>query len=163
MSDEGRMSDEELLALGRRALQALPDAPAELQRRAEAIWPERPGLLQRILAFVALDSWAEPLPALRSDAPLGRQLLFTTEFRDIDLRVVPGPDGWTLEGQVLGPVDGGSVSLRSAGEPIADGPLDDLGTFRLSGLAEGRYQLLLYFATDRVELPELDVRPRDAQ
>jgi hypothetical protein len=163
MSDEGGMSDEELLALGRRALRALPDAPAELQRRAQAIWPQRPGLLQRVLGIVALDTWATPLPALRSDESLGRQLLFTAESRDIDLRIVPGPDGWTLEGQVLGPAEGGSVGLRSAGEPIADGLLDELGAFRLSGLAEGRYRLTLYFATDRVELPELDVRPRDAQ
>jgi hypothetical protein len=163
MSDEGRLSDDELLALGRRALRALPDAPAELQRRAAAIWPKRPGLVQRIRALVALDSWSAPLPALRSGAPEGRQLLFTTDSRDIDLRILPGPDGWTLEGQVLGPAEDGSVGLRSAGVPVADGLLDDLGTFRLTGLAEGRYQLVLYFATDSVELPELDVRPRDTQ
>jgi len=163
MSDEGQFPDDELVALGRRAMTSLPDAPAALRRRAEGIWPRRPGLIQRISAMVSLDSWAAPLPALRSDAQAGRQLLLTTETRDIDLRIMPDGNGWAIEGQVLGPAEDGSVGLCSAGAQIAATQLDDLGSFRLTGLADGRYQLVLYFPTERVELPELEAGPRPPQ
>jgi len=161
MSDESRWTDLELVAAGKRAMRELPDAPAALLRRAEAIFPQAPGLLRRIHALLSVDSWATPLPALRSGAAAARQLLFTTELRDIDLRILPGESGWTLEGQVLGPADAASLNLQRDGGQLALLELDELGAFHIGGLPDGSYELVFYFQDERVELPALDVRERD--
>jgi hypothetical protein len=161
MSDETQRLERELVAAGKRALRELPDAPAAMLRRAEAIFPAAPGLLRRIQALLSIDSWATPLPALRSSAGGARQLLYTSETRDIDLRIVPGASGWTLEGQVLGPADEASLNVQRDGEQLALVALDELGAFHLDGLGDGSYELVLYFRDERLELPRLDIRERD--
>lgn len=158
MSDDARLSDLELIAACRRALRELPDAPERMIRRAESIWPGSGSLLTRTRALLSIDSWSSPLPALRSGSIQTRQLLFTTEMRDIDVRIAPGEGAWVIEGQVLGPADGGTLSVLHDGDQVATAELDELGTFRVEGLAAGRYQLVVCFANERVELPDVDVQ-----
>lgn len=158
MSDKPRLSDLDLIAACRRALRELPEAPEPMIRRAESIWPGSGSLLMRTRALLSIDSWSNPLPALRSGSFQTRQLLFTTEMRDIDVRITPGGGAWTIEGQVLGPADGGSLSVLRDGDQVAMVELDELGTFHVEGLAAGRYQLVVYFANERVELPDVDVQ-----
>jgi hypothetical protein len=163
MNDDPSADDAALILAGRRALSALPDAPEWRVLQAEAIWrplPARPAsLLARIRAVLSFDSWASPAPALRSAAaPGARQLLFTAEGRDIDLRLASAGDGWVLEGHVLGPGDGGTVELTSAdSEPPRVLPLDELGSFRYDGLAAGTVHLRLCFTGEEVELPPVQL------
>ena len=167
------LSDDELLARLPRAA-ALADAPPNWVQRAVAAWQAPPGarvaeavdgLRRRVEAWLSFDSWASaPLAAgLRSTGSATRQLVFSAEGRDVDLRIVPAAGmQFTLSGQVLGPDETGTVALVpevAAGDPGAarQVPLDALGEFHLSEVEPGRYQLALQLADQDVVLPAFDV------
>lgn len=161
------LSDEALARLARRAERELPDAPPWLVSSVFAMWtaPSKvPPLGQRILAVLGFDSWAaQPSPALRSTLPAARQLLFTAQGRDVDLRLSPidpagrPPTRFAVAGQVLGPGEGGTASLSRAGEPIGDAALDEFGEFRFADLPAGAYVITVRFGEDEIVLPEVDV------
>ena len=155
MSDEQTAPDDALLAAGRAAMRALPDAPAAWLRRAEAIWPAT-GIVDLVRAVLSLDSWADVLPAVRAGGSPSRQLLFTTNARDVDVRIVQDAQGWTLEGQVLGPTEGGSLDVLSDGMPVHFIEFDDIGAFHIEGVVAGRYDVVLDFPDERMLL-SLDI------
>lgn len=175
-------SPDPLLALSDEALAqrlpqaaALPDAPPAWRARAVAAWrtPVTLGALrQRLLAVLSFDSWATaPLAAgLRSTGSATRQLVFSAEGRDVDLRITPQGTQFAIRGQVLGPDERGSVALAcEAPEAPAQQPpqqqcmLDDLGEFHLGSVAAGRYSLRLLLPGHEILLPPFDVgvQPRD--
>jgi hypothetical protein len=155
----------------RRALRALPDAPALLQRAAIGLWPGPTdavtlagsvrALWGRVAAVLAFDSWAAPALAtgMRSLRSPTRQLLYRAGSRDIDLRIAPADRAWSLAGQVLGSDEPGRVELTrlDAGAEARGTPLDAVGEFRLDGVASGIYSLTLYTGADEVLLPPFDV------
>ncbi|MFO1341056.1 MAG: hypothetical protein U1F53_23020 [Burkholderiaceae bacterium] len=178
------MTPDPLLALGDDALgarlaraAALPDAPPAWQQRALAAWrapAAGPSALaqaveagRRFLASLAFDSWAQaPLAAgLRSAAASPtRQLVFSTEGRDVDLRIAPAAPGYTVSGQILGPEESGTAVLRPAGAPAGtdassalQATVDPLGEFRLAAVAPGRYELRLLLGRDELVLPPFEV------
>lgn len=160
------LTDDELAAAARRAVQALPDAPASWVQRAIDLVPVESLVtqaLRRLQAVLSFDSWAQPAPALgmRSAGDELRHLLYSVEGRDIDLRIAPAAGGWSLVGQVLGPDDSGVAELAPAGgEAPHQAALDDMGEFRIDGLASGRYVLTLRLAGDEILLPALEVGQR---
>ena len=107
--------DDDLLAAGRRALRELPDAPEWMILRAEALGAPRaapaaaPSLLRRVQAALSVDSWAGAVPVLRGAAGT-RQLLFSAAEYDVDLRIAPAGQAWSIAGQVLGPDDAAQVN-----------------------------------------------------
>lgn len=199
-------------ALGRRAARALaelPDAPASWVAAAIAQWPAasvpasvvRPAPLdawlaglRRVLATLRFDSAAQPALALgmRGGRAATRQLLFSAEGYDLDLRLTPDATGpsWQLDGQVLGPegpmrvaltTTGGAVpgdptgpagSARPSAPPTsADAPtapqglateVDELGEFHFQGLEGGRWRLQLQLPQLLVDLPPIELDARPA-
>jgi hypothetical protein len=166
------LADEALLAR-LPAAAALPDAPADWVMRATAVWQAPLGarlagaaeaVRQQVQAWLRFDSWAgAPLAAgLRSaGASATRQLIFSAEGRDVDLRIAPSGEAFLLSGQVLGPDGAGSVllALADAGTDRAarQAALDELGEFQLAGVPAGRYRLSLLLASDELLLPAFDV------
>jgi hypothetical protein len=169
------LSDEALAASLPHAA-ALPDAPAAWRARALAAWRApvtlaslAAGVRQHIQAVLSFDSWATaPLAAgLRSTGSATRQLVFSAEGRDVDLRISPQGAQFAIRGQVLGPDETGSVAL--APEPAAAAApedqaeatqacaLDGLGEFHLGSVAPGRYCLRLRLPEHEVVLPPFDV------
>lgn len=155
---------------------ALRSAPAAMIQSALALFPARTPVQQAVdaarawaQAVLSFDSWsgaphAAGVRGLPSDS---RQLVFTAQGRDIDLRIVPSAGRFLLSGQVLGPDDAGQVELQheaAAAEAGAPAPrtasLDTLGGFRLDAVPPGRYRLTLMLAGDRVQLPAIDVGAR---
>ena len=175
MKSIDRLSDEELTDLAA-AASRLPDAPTEWVDAAMALWKvaprpaERataPTLLTRIAAALSFDSWATPPLALgmRSMALDTRHLLYSAQGRDIDVRVTPAADRFSLAGQILGPDETGEVELAGTGEGAsATGTwitkLDSLGEFRLDGLDRGTYQLTLRMGGDEIVLPPIVIGER---
>lgn len=168
MTPTDESNDDAFTGQLRRAVRALPDAPASLQRRAIGLWPQVGALdgvgaaVRRIVASLSFDSWAAPAPslAMRSAASSTRQLLFTAPGRDVDLRVVAARVGFTLSGQVLGPDESGAtveMQAEPAGQPPVRVALDDLGAFRFNGVPRGTYRLTLRVGADQIELPPLDI------
>lgn len=164
--------DTAALEQGLRASRVLEDAPEQAIQRVIGLWQRTPraavaappGLLQRLVAVLDFDSdTAAPLAfGQRSGGGATRQLLFSTETNDFDLRIepagAPGGDRWVLSGQVLGAEAYGQVAVAGAdGRPVAEAPISDLGEFRLQPLQTGRYAVTLRAAGREVVLPVFDV------
>jgi hypothetical protein len=164
-----QLSDDEWLQLVRRAV-SMPNAPAELLQSALALWrqggPAATSALppRRWLAVLSFDSWATApvlagMRALRSEV---RQLLYTAQDIDIDLRIAPKADHFTLSGQLLGSdADAGIELAVLAGpdekEPLRVTRLDELGEFVLDGVPGGTYMLTVRVGADEVVLAPIEI------
>jgi anti-sigma factor RsiW len=142
------------------------DAPHDLVAgvvrmfRARRAQVSEPGLLRRLVAALTFDSSSlTPAFGVRSgQAAPARQLLFSAGDFDVDLRLAPGSEGWTVSGQVLGPCPGGEIELTAAGRTTARASLNELCEFTLSPVPEGSYALRLRLDETEIEIPELSLR-----
>lgn len=173
MTHPSSLPDDELARLARRAVDALPDAPADSIQRAIALWPaptpQQPSPLREavasgwrlVQAVLRYDSAvASPLAlGLRGGAAGGptRHLLFSAEGRDIDLRVTASRDRFAIMGQVLGPDEAGRIELHDDDGHRAGAELDELGGFVLDDLPPGRYRMSLRAGGDEVALPPIEL------
>lgn len=168
--------DDELARQLRRAA-GLPDAPTALIKAATDLMPAPSrvrlsevanAVLRLVTAVLSFDSWAQPPAALgmRAAPSETRHLLFSAQGRDIDLRISPAAEHFTLSGQILGPDESGAIELASqTGSGVAAAEahvaaLDDLGEFRLDGVRTGTYRLTLRVGADRIVLPPIEVGAR---
>jgi hypothetical protein len=167
------LSDDEWTALVPRVV-AMPDAPPRWVQDALELWRlQRPTqrsqpLLQRWVAVLSFDSWAgAPLAAgMRALPSEVRQMVFAAEACDIDLRIAPAAERFTLSGQLLGPGAEGSVELAALGSggemPRRSVALDALSEFRIDGVSSGTYVLTVRLGSDEIVLPPIGVGlPRD--
>lgn len=143
------------------------DAPPDLLSGAIRMFRTRPvaerapeGRLRRLIAALTFDSSSlTPAFGVRSgQAAPARQLLFCAGGMDIDLRLAPGSDGWTVSGQVLGPCTKGRVEMsgttQESAMPAAS-ELNELCEFILPPMPPGNYTLRLHLNDLEVEIPEL--------
>lgn len=167
----GPHSSDEELAAALQASRVMHDAPEALVQRALNLWttlPQHlpraatapPAGLRRLLATLAFDSLglAPQAAGLRSGAAATvRQLLYTAEGRDIDLRIAPAEDGqhWVVSGQVLGPELGGRAALRPADDEAAGQALawNELAEFHFAPVPAGPCTLVLSSDGWTLELP----------
>ncbi|MDO9095869.1 MAG: carboxypeptidase-like regulatory domain-containing protein [Rubrivivax sp.] len=156
------------IELSLRSSRRLEGAPEHVIQRAIATWMPRhqaaaaPGPVARLLAVLTFDSGAaSPLAfGTRSAGGTTRQMLFSAQGHDVDLRVSPagGPqaDHWLLSGQVLGPEARGAVALTDAlGETVGETTLDELGEFRLPAITPGQYTVTLRLGISEIVLPSI--------
>jgi hypothetical protein len=159
-------SDEELERQLRES-RHLIDAPEHVIQRGIAVFARNPqqagqGWLQRLAAVLSFDSGAaSPLAfGMRSSGGAVRQLLYSVEGRDIDLRIVPGQatQTFSLSGQVLGPDALGVVTIEreGSGERI-EVALNELGEFQLPPVAPGTYKLTLELTDMAIDLPMVNI------
>jgi anti-sigma factor RsiW len=114
-------------------------------------------LIQRIIATLQFDSMQMPLAyGTRSRHFSARQLLFSADPYDIDLRITSHGDTWSLEGQVLGPCTGGQARLTNTLLRI-ETPLNDLCEFVLPRVPTGAYRLELQLGTTVIEAHQVEV------
>jgi len=158
------LTDEEIARLLRDESRQ-SDAPEHLIRRALGVYRRRaeaqPGLLERIVAMLTFDSAAtSPLAmGVRGTAAPARQLLFSAEGRDIDLRIASAPgtgSEFELSGQVLGPDLDGTISLEGAGGQWTT-QLNELAEFSFEAVPAGHYTLTLQLQGAIVVLPALQL------
>jgi hypothetical protein len=160
------LTDDALIDLGR-ASRCMEDAPAGVVERAFAIWRPRtatPGMMQRLTALLRFDDWAtQAAPALRSARPRVRQMIFSADEVDVDLRIEPAPASqpaaWVLRGQVLGVPTTCTVALLDAGDRARTTTCDEFGAFVLDDVPAGSYRLSIEAVDTRVDLPAFDVGP----
>ena len=146
-----------------RASRGLIDAPEHVIHRALALYSrqraaEQPGLLRRLAAVLTFDSGAaSPLAfGMRSSGGAVRQLLFSVEGRDVDLRIAPAAQAqsFSLSGQILGPDSLGIVVMEpEAGGERREVALSELGEFQLPPVTAGIYKLTLELADMAIDLP----------
>ena len=119
-----------------------------------------PSLLRRIVAALSFDSSTNMAPAfgVRSGQATARQLLYSAEESDIDLRISSQDDQWIVAGQVLGQdCVGGRVEIEGE-SGLAVVALNELCEFTLPPLPPGSYTLRLLLRNAEVEIPQLELR-----
>lgn len=144
---------------------SIESAPAELVKYAKSIFRQpfasaKPSALSRILAALTFDSLtAAPAYGLRSQAGSGRQLVYSTEAVDIDVRVSEENDEWHIAGQVPGLLcTGGQVDLE--GDNFSSkAQLNELCEFAFSSVPEGTYKLAIHLPDVIIEIPPLELGP----
>lgn len=131
------------------------DAPPALIARAVAIFRARvaepaPSLFQRLVAVLSFENTTlTPALGLRSSGSGERQMIFTANEYDVDLRMAAGEAGWVISGQLLGAAEiSGAATLTSdaISQTVA---LSKELTFAFPPVVAGRYVLTLRF--DQIE------------
>ena len=160
--------DDDALARALHRSRVLEDAPEALIQRSIDLFRARPraaaaavpaGLRHRLAAVLSVDSAGAVATGLRSGQGGGpaqtRQLLFTADGRDIDLRLQPASDGthWRVSGQVLGPDLKGTATLLAGGYS-AEVAWTDLAEFSFDQVPAGPCSLALYAPDWELVLPD---------
>jgi anti-sigma factor RsiW len=138
------------------------DAPVQVVNRAVDLFrmrraPDLSGVRQRLSAELRFDSWRTlQRLGLRGSARTERQLLFSVEGFDVDVRITHSGEAWTVAGQVLGPDRAGVVALTSAGNMV-QGVLNELSEFKFSVVSPGAYTLVVDLPSVEIEIAGLEV------
>jgi hypothetical protein len=142
------------------------DAPEHVIQRAFSAWKPKvaakPSLAHRIFATLKFDSLAiSPIAmGVRSVSSSSRQVLFSAEGRDIDVRIAPlsksGKIAFSVSGQVLGPDESGSVSLENAANQWSSN-LNELSEFQIDEVPAGKYEMTVSLGDTVIVLPKIDV------
>jgi hypothetical protein len=99
-----------------------------------------------------------PAFGVRSGQATSRQLLYSAEESDIDLRISSQDDQWIVAGQLLGrDCVGGRVEIEGE-RGLAVAALDELCEFMLPPVPSGNYTLRLRLQDAEVELPQLELK-----
>jgi hypothetical protein len=141
------------------------DAPRDVLTYAITIFSRRedsrqPSTLRRIVGALSFDSSANLVPAfgVRSGQATSRQLLYSAEENDIDLRITPEDENWIVAGQVLGQdCVGGRIEIEGKSGSAA-AAFNEACEFTLPPVAAGTYTLRLQLGNAEVEIPQLELR-----
>jgi hypothetical protein len=138
-------------------------APAGLVEYAKSLFrgvriTRKPSLVAQVLASLAFDSLiVAPGFGLRSGASAGRQLIYSTEMADIDLRVSLQSGEWEIAGQILGSSHSeGEVNLKSD-DFSASAKLNELSEFAFQSVPRGTYRMFVHLPDVEIETPPLEV------
>ena len=160
-----------------RAQEAPPDA---VLLRAMAVWRPRTApaaaagplvraasaLVRRLQAALQHDTGltAQPAPGLRTAALATRQLLYSCDGIDIDLRIQPPSDGsangWQVSGQLLGPLGTGQATLQ-CGNWSSSTSWNELCEFNFGPVPDGLCLLLLQGTDWDAEIGPFDLHGQD--
>jgi hypothetical protein len=139
------------------------DAPPELLKEAIAVFRRRKGsassALRRIVAALSFDSLTlTPAFGVRSAPASSRQLLYTAEETDIDLRITGHDDKWVVSGQVLGQDCSGGLVEIEAEQGSAAATLNDECEFTLPAVSGASCSIRLRLNNLTVEIPQLELK-----
>ena len=140
------------------------DAPRDVLTAAINVFSqEKRSPLRRIVALLTFDSrTAGPAFGMRSLPGASRQMLYSAEDTDVDLRITMQNDECVLAGQVIGGVIGagcaeGRVEISGvAGRTEA--VLNEECEFKLPPVAPGSYTLTIRMNDLQIEIPELELK-----
>lgn len=138
------------------------DAPSAAIARAVHMFRPRvaadsPGIVRRLIAALRFDSAQQSLVAgVRGLQAPARQLLYSAEDLDLDVRLTPAGNLWIVSGQILGPGAGGQVELDGTTQALQTS-LNELGEFVLPPVPADSYMLLLRVGEVEVEVTRVDI------
>lgn len=139
------------------------DAPPTVIARAVSLFRSRaispaPSLLQRLVAVLSFESTPlTPALGMRSEGSTERQMIYTADAYDVDLRLTPVTSGWMVAGQILGGGDEtGQATLTGEGTTL-HAPIFDQASFSFPVAPAGHYALTLTLSADEVIVEDLRV------
>ncbi len=136
------------------------DAPRDLLQSAINIFsPARRAPLRHIIAILTFDSrLAGPAYGIRSLRSTSRQLLYSAQETDLDLRIIVQNDECIVAGQVIRAdcVDGRVEISGDAGSATAN--LNEVCEFTLPAIPLGNYSLRVNMPDVQIEIPKLELK-----
>jgi hypothetical protein len=139
------------------------DTPVRLVENARNVFRSRvvssePSFVKRVVAALDFDSLTmRPAFGLRSQRAGDRQLIFSTETADIEVRVSPQNE---VEGQILGATNCANRDVNLASESFsASAKLNELCEFSFGFVPAGVYKLSVHLPGLLVETPQLELGP----
>lgn len=156
---EGKLLQLQQLISTMRADQSV-DAPRDVIAYAKNLFvtaqTTTTSIVRLIVAALSFDSLTSaPAYGTRSGQTEMRQLLFSAEGNDIDLRISPQPEGWVVSGQVLGSAKGNAEAVLLGDAISTVATLNELSEFSFAPVPAGNYQLNLRLGELEVQVPEL--------
>lgn len=136
------------------------DAPADLLRSViDSFSPEGQTPVRRIVAVLTFDSRnAGSVFGMRSIRTASRQLLYSAQDTDLDLRVTVQNEECILSGQIIREnCTAGRVEVSGV-TGSASATLNELCEFTLPPIPAGNYSLKVRMADVEIEIPELDLK-----
>ena len=136
------------------------DAPQALLRSAiNSFLPESQTPVRRIIAVLTFDSrTARAAFGMRSIRTASRQLLYSAQDTDLDLRVSVQNEECILSGQVIREGCKGGLVEISGVTVSAAATLNELCEFTLPPIPVGNYSLKVRMPDVEIEIPELDLK-----
>ena len=140
------------------------DAPRDLLFNAVNLFrsgrePKEHSLIRRLIATLSFDSLnVAPAFGVRSGQSASRQLLYSAEENDLDLRITRQDNNWVIAGQVLRQdCAGGRVEVDGPGgwKEVA---LNETCEFTLPAVSSGNYRLLVRLSDIEIEVPGLEIK-----
>jgi hypothetical protein len=139
---------------------SMADAPRDVLTSAINIFSqEKRSPLRRIVALLTFDSRsAGPAFGMRSLPGKSRQMLYSAEETDLDLRITMLNDECILAGQVIGATCAeGRVEISGvAGR--SEATLNEVCEFTLPPVPAGNYCLTVTMHDLQIEIPELELK-----
>jgi hypothetical protein len=141
------------------------DAPPQIIKRAIEMFRAKSeqqntssDFRRRLLAVLHFDSIGmAPAFGVRSGKPGARQLLFSTNVNEIDLRIEPAGQAWLVSGQVLGGESTSGTALLQGATGVRETSLNELNEFTLPPVEAGTYTLILNLTDVEVEIEEIRI------
>jgi hypothetical protein len=136
------------------------DAPRDLLHSAINIFsPEKRTSLRHIIAILTFDSRvAGPAYGIRSLRSASRQLLYSAQETDLDLRVTVQNDECIVAGQVIRPDCVSGLVEISGDAGSATASLNEVCEFTLPAIPPGNYALKIKMPDVQIEIPELELK-----
>lgn len=136
------------------------DAPRDVLMSAINIFsPQRQTPLPRIIATLIFDSRnAGPAFGVRSLYMTSRQLLYSAQQADLDLRITIENEECVVAGQVIREGCVGGLVEISGASGSAEASLNELCEFKLPAIPVGNYSLRIRMSDVEIEIPELELK-----
>jgi hypothetical protein len=133
-------------------------APHDVLRSALEIFSSIQLEVRRIVAILTFDSrHARRTFGIRSLHTASRQMLYSAEETDVDLRITVQNEECILAGQVIRQHCAGGVVHISGAAGSAEASLNDLCEFTLEAIPLGNYLLRIRMQDLEIEIPELEL------
>lgn len=137
------------------------DPPRDVLLSAINIFvPKKAKSVPRIVALLIFDSRsAGPAFGLRSVNTTSRQLLYSAQEMNLDLRITVQNEECVVAGQLIRgeTCTGGVVEISNATGTL-ETPLNELCEFTLSAIPLGTYSLRVRMLDVEIEIPELELK-----
>jgi hypothetical protein len=135
------------------------DAPRDVLLSAINIFAPGRSPLRRVVAILTFDSRnAGPVFGMRSLRTASRQMLYSAQETDLDLRITVQDDECIVAGQIIRDGCAGGVVEIAGATGSSQASLNELCEFMLPAVPVGNYSLTVRMLDVEIEIPELELK-----
>jgi hypothetical protein len=137
----------------------VPDAPRDVLASTINIFSPSQSPLRRVVAILTFDSRSGgPAFGMRSLYRGSRQMLYSAQETDLDLRITVQNGECVVAGQIIRDGCAGGVVEISGATGSSQASLNELCEFTLPAVPVGNYSLTVRMLDVEIEIPELELK-----